>query len=306
MENEKLRNMTLFTGHLGELIEVPVVCSPPLCVIPPPPPFDGADVKHNSSESPPPQIMVTNASLTVEEYKKETSFLPSPLSTVSEISPPSTPVSQQSRSSSQPLRTANNSKTSNSTLSLPRRSSRRSISDNTETSGTISDIRVFSMSYNEYGELVDRDASLHPSKSAARLGVTETLRLIDQAYHYEFTAKMRDIVATHVEYEAKNASSDAVTLQQHSSAWKLVITSPIDMIQSSTSSETSPNVKVSQGPTRVLEIGCTDGEWCFKMKDDHPDWIIEGLDTKDGWSKLRPGINFRYAYLLYSLFRHNQ
>ena len=40
--------------------------------------------------------------------------------------------------------------------------------------------------------------------------------------------------------------------------------------------------------TDVLEIGCGDGEWCFRVKADHPDWIVEGLDDTDHWSKKHP------------------
>ena len=38
---------------------------------------------------------------------------------------------------------------------------------------------------------------------------------------------------------------------------------------------------VYNGPPRVLEIGCGDGTWCFKVKENHPDWIVEGIDDTD-------------------------
>jgi hypothetical protein len=44
------------------------------------------------------------------------------------------------------------------------------------------------------------------------------------------------------------------------------------------------NIAVYQGPPRVLEIGCSDGSWCFGMKKEYPDWIIEGIDDTDHWS----------------------
>lgn len=35
---------------------------------------------------------------------------------------------------------------------------------------------------------------------------------------------------------------------------------------------------VYSGPPRVLEIGCGDGTWCFRVKEEQPDWIVEGID----------------------------
>jgi tRNA G46 methylase TrmB len=54
-------------------------------------------------------------------------------------------------------------------------------------------------------------------------------------------------------------------------------------------------VRVYTGPARILEIGCANGAWCFKMKEDYPDWIIEGLDDVDHWSKVRPDLLLRYV-----------
>jgi hypothetical protein len=53
------------------------------------------------------------------------------------------------------------------------------------------------------------------------------------------------------------------------------------------------NLCIYRGPPKVLEIGCGDGTWCFKVKESHPDWIIEGLDDTDHWSKSKPGKKFR-------------
>lgn len=53
------------------------------------------------------------------------------------------------------------------------------------------------------------------------------------------------------------------------------------------------NLCVYRGPPKVLEIGCGNGSWCFKVKEAHPDWIVEGLDDTDHWSKSKPGTIFR-------------
>lgn len=38
---------------------------------------------------------------------------------------------------------------------------------------------------------------------------------------------------------------------------------------------------VYNGPPRVLEIGCGDGTWCFKIREEQPEWILEGIDDTD-------------------------
>jgi len=53
------------------------------------------------------------------------------------------------------------------------------------------------------------------------------------------------------------------------------------------------NLCIYRGPPKVLEIGCGDGAWCFKVKEAHPDWIVEGLDDTDYWSKGSQGKKFR-------------
>ncbi len=57
--------------------------------------------------------------------------------------------------------------------------------------------------------------------------------------------------------------------------------------------DASNSLFVYRGPPRVLEIGCGDGAWCFRVKEAHPDWIIEGLDEIDYWSKAKPEKIFR-------------
>lgn len=54
------------------------------------------------------------------------------------------------------------------------------------------------------------------------------------------------------------------------------------------------NLCVYRGPPKVLDIGCGDGAWCFKVKEAHPRWIVEGLDDTDYWSKSKPGTKFRW------------
>lgn len=53
--------------------------------------------------------------------------------------------------------------------------------------------------------------------------------------------------------------------------------------QQVTSPESGPpsGALVYEGPPRVLEIGCGDGSWCFKLKEEQPEWIVEGVDDTD-------------------------
>jgi hypothetical protein len=63
------------------------------------------------------------------------------------------------------------------------------------------------------------------------------------------------------------------------------------------------NLCVYRGPPRVLEIGCGDGSWCFMVKKAHPDWIVEGLDDADHWSKSKLGVNYRYSAVRNEIYR---
>lgn len=56
-------------------------------------------------------------------------------------------------------------------------------------------------------------------------------------------------------------------------------------------------VAVYSGPPRVLEIGCSDGSWCFKIKKEQPDWIVEGIDDTDHWTCVHKGTPLRRVVL---------
>jgi hypothetical protein len=46
----------------------------------------------------------------------------------------------------------------------------------------------------------------------------------------------------------------------------------------------SYDIPVYRGSSRVLELGCSDGRWCFHFKNRQPGWIVEGVDDTDHWS----------------------
>lgn len=53
-------------------------------------------------------------------------------------------------------------------------------------------------------------------------------------------------------------------------------------ISPSLDTEGSPDsVSTQRSPPRVLEIGCSDGSWCMRFKDEQPNWIVQGVDDTD-------------------------
>jgi len=48
-------------------------------------------------------------------------------------------------------------------------------------------------------------------------------------------------------------------------------------------------VAVFDGLPRILDIGCDAGNWCFAVKKQHPDWIVEGVDDVNRWDEAHGG-----------------
>jgi hypothetical protein len=62
-------------------------------------------------------------------------------------------------------------------------------------------------------------------------------------------------------------------------SWDIRSGSPIVVFEGTP--EESHDAPVYRGPSRVLEIGCSDGAWCYTFKKEQPTWIVEGLDDTD-------------------------
>ncbi len=61
---------------------------------------------------------------------------------------------------------------------------------------------------------------------------------------------------------------------------------PMPVLQIATPEDTplpeeSHAIPVYRGRSRVLEIGCSDGTWCFRYKAEQPTWIAEGVDDSN-------------------------
>ncbi|KAL3427087.1 hypothetical protein PVAG01_00596 [Phlyctema vagabunda] len=39
-------------------------------------------------------------------------------------------------------------------------------------------------------------------------------------------------------------------------------------------------------PPRVLEVGCGDGHWCFRLKKDNPTWVVHAVDNAAYWTSI--------------------
>ncbi|ESZ99332.1 hypothetical protein SBOR_0294 [Sclerotinia borealis F-4128] len=144
------------------------------------------------------------------------------------------------------------------------------------------------MVYNEYGELVNAHNHLQ-TRNTLDLSATEILRLILKAYHHDFRARMNDMEQIKGQSSLSSEKGN-LTWEEKLSCWEY---SP------SLSAKTTPvngelkTVPVYQGPPRVLEIGCSDGSWCFKVKEDQPDWTVEGVDDTDHWSCVQKDIQLK-------------
>lgn len=84
-----------------------------------------------------------------------------------------------------------------------------------------------------------------------------------------------------------------LTLSGRLTSWELK-TSPI---RDETLPKAPFKVAVYDGPTRVLDIGCDAGGWCYAIKKQHPDWIVEGLDDIARWVQER-GKTYTYVHII--------
>ncbi|KAI9646813.1 hypothetical protein NHQ30_004812 [Ciborinia camelliae] len=150
------------------------------------------------------------------------------------------------------------------------------------------DICKADMVYNEYGELVDAHSHLQ-AQNTAELSVTEVLRLIRKAYHHDFRARMNDIEQIKGQSSLSSEKGN-LTWEEKFSSWEY---NPSSSVKSTPVGGEVKTVPVYQGPPRVLEIGCSDGSWCFKVKEDQPDWTVDGVDDTDHWSCVQRNIELK-------------
>ncbi|PVH76804.1 hypothetical protein DL98DRAFT_639812 [Cadophora sp. DSE1049] len=139
------------------------------------------------------------------------------------------------------------------------------------------------MVYNEYGELVEeKDLNVRPKSD--ELDVKQLLRVIKKAYHHELRDKVGKITTPRADGKASVLVDDGIWRDRLSSWDFRGPRSPKLMKENEDTPTETHSVAVYHGPPRVLEIGCSDGSWCFNFKKEQPDWIVEGIDDTNHWA----------------------
>ncbi|PQE22217.1 hypothetical protein CJF32_00004579 [Rutstroemia sp. NJR-2017a WRK4] len=54
-------------------------------------------------------------------------------------------------------------------------------------------------------------------------------------------------------------------------------------------------------PLTLAQVGCSDGSWCFQLKNAHPDWVIDGIDDTDHWTCMNKDTDLRHGCIDQSL-----
>ena len=93
---------------------------------------------------------------------------------------------------------------------------------------------------------------------------------------------MAEILAAQLEGESP-FDDGPLTLSGRLMSWELKTASK--QAAAEMTPEATFKVAVWDGPPRILDIGCDSGKWCFAVKKQHPDWIVEGLDDVDHWAQ---------------------
>lgn len=117
-------------------------------------------------------------------------------------------------------------------------------------------------------QLVDAQTVLHPVPSS-QLTVTQTLRVIKKGFHHDFRTRIGIIINTLLEGRSSVAVSDGTIGQNRLLSWVLQPRTPLS---TKSGLEDPRKINIYHGPPRVLEVGCSDGNLCFRIKERHPDW----------------------------------
>ncbi|KAF4626436.1 hypothetical protein G7Y89_g11719 [Cudoniella acicularis] len=149
---------------------------------------------------------------------------------------------------------------------------------------------VVSMAYNEYGELVDAD-KLRKKQNSVDLTVVELLRVIIKAYHHDSRNKMCDVMLEEMSDFSFLLNDGTFKWQPNLSSWIFQYPSTKDL--EPTSTPDLPLFPVSRNPPRVLELGCGDGIWCLRAKNENPSWVVHGLDDSNHWLCVHEDLNLK-------------
>ncbi|KAI9732260.1 MAG: hypothetical protein M1818_007579 [Claussenomyces sp. TS43310] len=146
------------------------------------------------------------------------------------------------------------------------------------------------MVYNDYGELIEAGKPLDVT-SSNELTPMQWMRLIDRVFHSIFRTKLCEIMLRHVS-GTPVCASDGTQVTMKGSSWNYMPVEP-QSAPGLTPDGKFCSVPVYNGPPRILDVGCGDGDWCCWIKLAHPDWCVEGLDDSACWLIGREDAQFR-------------
>ncbi|PMD43585.1 hypothetical protein L207DRAFT_300657 [Hyaloscypha variabilis F] len=136
------------------------------------------------------------------------------------------------------------------------------------------------MAYNEYGELME-EIKLQHHPTPDELSITQLLRVIRKKFHHTLREKITKIVAPRGDGKGIAPLEDELLARRLTWCFDF---RPVSPSSSTESPDDGGAMPVYSGPSRVLDIGCSDGKWYHSFKKEQPTWIVEGVDDTDHWS----------------------
>lgn len=153
------------------------------------------------------------------------------------------------------------------------------------------------MFYNDYGELIDTQAASNLPNSS-ELSITQLLRRINRAFRHQFRAHMTDVILAQLGRNNFGFDDGIGSEDGRISLWELENSSGES---SGGTPRASPGILATR---RALEIGCSDGSWCFGLKRRYPALAVEGVDDVGHWSCVYKDVELRCKIIVLYRSRH--
>jgi hypothetical protein len=120
----------------------------------------------------------------------------------------------------------------------------------------------------------------------------QILYKIKTAFHHQYKMRMGEVILPQLDTRSPMVMTDgSLFMSYRLISWQFKPRTPRSLV--TTPDDSNPVIAVYQGPPRVLELGCSNGNWCFNLKAEQPSWIIEGIDDTDHWTVIHPGLSPR-------------